>query len=113
MDQDQANRGVTLEGRGEWDEELGELVLQSKEKIEDYVRSKPHAALGIAAALGFVLGGGLTPRRLMRLGFAAGGPLLSRQLASEAFKLVMDTLEQDSEPKKAKRRSKRPAAEAE
>ena len=113
MDQEHANRDISFEGNSEWDEELGEIVMRTKEQIEEYVQSKPHAALGIAAAVGFVLGGGLTPRRLIRLGFAAGGPLLSRQLASEALRLVTERLEQGSEPSKAKRRSKRPSAEAE
>ena len=52
---------------------------------------RPHAALGIAAAAGFILGGGLTPRRLVRLGLSVGGPSLTRQLASQALRFATDT----------------------
>jgi hypothetical protein len=112
MDQDQVtNRGISAEGQSEWEGDFGDLVLRAKEKIEDYVQERPHAALGIAAAVGFVLGGGLTPRRLIRLGFAAGGPLLSRQLASEAFKFVLEMVEQPEQPK-PKRRGKKANADS-
>jgi hypothetical protein len=114
MDQEQAtNRGISME-EPEWEEQVGELVVRAKESIEEYVLEKPHAALGIAAAVGFVLGGGLTPRRLFRLGFAAGGPLLSRQIAQEAFRVVADALQSgSSQAKRGGRRAARAATKGE
>jgi hypothetical protein len=112
MDQDQVMHRVVSSAADTELDQLGELAARAKESIEEYVQEKPHAALGIAAAVGFVLGGGLTPRRLFRLGFAVGGPLLNRQLASEVFKFVAQTLSEDGpEPKPAKRRAKRSDAE--
>jgi hypothetical protein len=122
MNPDQTtSQGQIVEEHGPWGEQdLAELVGQACRTVEQYVQERPHTALGIAAAIGFVLGGGLTPRRLLRLGFAAGGPFLSRQLASEMFKIVTDAMddstqsqhgEEHSEHKTGKRRTKRPRSE--
>ena len=112
MDQDQAfHRVVSSAEDANWDQ-LGEIVARAKERIEEYVQEKPHAALGMAVAVGFVLGGGLTPRRLFRWGFAVGGPLLNRQLVSGAFKFVTQTLSEEApEPRRVKRRVKRTESE--
>jgi hypothetical protein len=114
MDQDQVtSRGFAGDGQSDLNDEIGDIVLRAKDAIEDYAQKNPHAAVGIAAAVGFVLGGGLTPRRLIRLAFAAGGPLISRQISTEIFKLVADALDQPtSEPPKPKRKAKRAASEA-
>ena len=111
MDQDQAFQRVASSVEdADWDQ-FGELIARAKESIEEYVHEKPHAALGMAVAAGFVLGGGLTPRRLFRLGFAVGGPLLNRELVSGVFRLIGQTLDEAPEPKRAKRRAKRTESE--
>ena len=80
------------------DEDFDVLAGRARDRIEAFVQEKPHAALGIAAAVGFVLGGGLTPRRLFKLSVAAGGPLLGRQLRSQAFRMVSEAIAQAGEP---------------
>jgi len=111
MDQDQAfQRVVSSVEDADWDQ-FGEIAARAKETIEEYVQQKPHAALGMAVAAGFVRGGGLTPRRFFRLGFAVGGPLLNRELVSGVFRLVAQTLDEVPEPKRAKRRAKRTESE--
>lgn len=51
------------------------------EMVKDYARENPHVALGAAAAVGFVLGGGLTPRILM-----AAGVFFGKRYMNEALK---------------------------
>ena len=72
-----------------------EIVERTRERVEEFVQEQPHAALGLAAAAGFILGGGLTPRRLLRLGMAAGGPALSRQIFDQVVRIAGETLEGD------------------
>lgn len=48
--------------------------------IGELAREHPHAALAGAAALGFVLGGGLTPRVLAMVGTFAGRRYANRVL---------------------------------
>jgi hypothetical protein len=66
------------------EEQMMAMAHEARRAVEEFVIEKPHAALAIAAASGFVLGGGLTPRRILRLGFAVAGPLLSRVLVQQA-----------------------------
>jgi hypothetical protein len=74
------------------EEELADIAARARADIEEFVRDSPHAALGIAAIAGFVLGGGLTPRRLLRLGLSIGGPTLTQKLTSHAADLLAETL---------------------
>jgi hypothetical protein len=78
----------TTEGEVDLEHDFAVLADQARDTIEQFVHERPHAALGLAAALGFVIGGGLTPRRLVRIGFAAGGPTLTRQIASELARIA-------------------------
>lgn len=68
----------------EIEDELSALAERAKHVIEDFVSEQPHAALAIAAATGFVVGGGLTPRRIMRIGLAFLGPTITRTVYREA-----------------------------
>jgi hypothetical protein len=91
------------------DQDVAKLAERARDTIEDFVREQPHAALGIAAAAGFILGGGLTPRRLLRIGLAAGGPALSRQIIDQVVRVAGEYLEDESElgarqPKREKTR---------
>lgn len=72
--------------------DLRKVADQVRTEVESFVRESPHVALGLAAALGFVLGGGLTPRRLLRLGIAFGSPALTKAAVGEAAKWLSDTL---------------------
>jgi hypothetical protein len=78
----------STEGETDLEHDFAVLADQARDSIEQFVHERPHAALGLAAALGFVIGGGLTPRRLVRIGFAAGGPALTRQIASELARIA-------------------------
>lgn len=73
--------------------ELSDMAERTRRAIEDFVIEQPHAALAIAAASGFVLGGGLTPRRLMRLGLLVAGPMLSRVAYTEATRALREIFE--------------------
>jgi hypothetical protein len=111
------NEERTTEARaakqGELDEDMTALAERARDSIEDFVREQPHAALGIAAAAGFILGGGLTPRRLLRIGLAAGGPALSRQLVDQVVRAASEFLDTEAEseparPRQPKREKTRP-----
>lgn len=75
------------------EDELMEAAARARRVIEDFVIEQPHAALAIAAASGFVLGGGLTPRRIMRLGLAFAGPALTRVAYAEATRALREMFE--------------------
>jgi hypothetical protein len=89
-------------GESDLDQDVARLAERARDTIEEFVREQPHAALGIAAAAGFVLGGGLTPRRLLRIGLAAGGPALSRQLVDQVMRRAGEFFEDDLEPPRAR-----------
>jgi ElaB/YqjD/DUF883 family membrane-anchored ribosome-binding protein len=90
------NEEQTTEDRGtDLEHDVTILAERARETIEQFVQEQPHAALGIAAAAGFVIGGGLTPRRLLRLGLASGGPVFSKQIFDQVLRFVTETLEQD------------------
>jgi ElaB/YqjD/DUF883 family membrane-anchored ribosome-binding protein len=105
------NEDRTAEGRAAEDSELDQdmvaMAERARDSIEAFVREQPHAALGIAAAAGFILGGGLTPRRLLRIGLAAGGPALSRQLVDQVVRAASDFMEEPRQPKREKTRPTR------
>ena len=85
--------GATRDERDEveLEKDLAVLADQARDAVVQFVHERPHAALGVAAAAAFILGGGLTPRRLVRLGLSVGGPSLTRQLASQALRFATDT----------------------
>jgi hypothetical protein len=84
--------------QGEFEEEVAALAERARSTIEEFVRAQPHAALGVAAAAGFILGGGLTPRRLFRLGLAAGGPALSRQVIDQVVRVAREAFDDEGRP---------------
>lgn len=108
----------TTEELGEENPELEHdvmaLATHARDAIEDFVQEQPHAALGLAAVAGFIVGGGLTPRRLLRLGFAAGGPLLSRQLRDQVLRFASEALQggRESEAKRSPSRRRRTKTES-
>ncbi|AUX38078.1 MULTISPECIES: hypothetical protein [Sorangium] len=54
------------------DDALGRLdATEVTRAVSAFARENPHVALAAAAGLGFLLGGGLTPRVLSRLGALA------------------------------------------
>ncbi|HEX9294742.1 MAG TPA: hypothetical protein VF881_02875 [Polyangiaceae bacterium] len=94
------------------EQDVAAMATRALEAVEEFVQEQPHAAIGLAAAAGFILGGGLTPRRLFRLGFAMGGPTLTRRIATEAFRIAQERLEGGQEeraPKPRHRAKKEPA----
>ena len=60
----------------------GEVIAQ----VETFARANPHLALAGAAALGFVLGGGLTPRLV-----GAVGMIAARRYMQGAMKESLDS----------------------
>jgi ElaB/YqjD/DUF883 family membrane-anchored ribosome-binding protein len=66
------NGTAPAELRDAWDEvssSVGELYRAADTFASEQTRARPHVALGVAAGIGFVLGGGLASR--------LGGTLLS------------------------------------
>ena len=55
-------------------------------------RESPHAALAIALAAGFVLGGGLTPRLLGSVAMIAGRTYLSRAVRETLANVVEEQI---------------------
>src|SRR5438552_9278660 len=56
---------------GEIEGRATEGLKQARTTIEGFARENPRVAVAIALGVGFVLGGGLTPRVLMGLGALA------------------------------------------
>jgi len=117
MSQERMESELT-EGDSDLEHDFAALANQARETIEQFVHDRPHAALGLAAALGFVIGGGLTPRRLVRIGIAAGGPAFTRQIAAQLARIANEAWitprdEQASESPERPTRSRRPEKEKE
>jgi hypothetical protein len=83
----------------ELQEQAAALVGEGRRIVEEFATERPHAAIAIAAGIGFVLGGGLTPRRLFRLGMLIGGPAITRELTDYVSELIGDRLDSPSERK--------------
>ena len=95
MNQEPTNESDLREQEEHLEQDMAALAERARDAIEQFVQERPHAALGIAAAAGFVLGGGLTPKRLFRLGFAAGGPMFSRQIAAQVLRMATEARSAD------------------
>jgi hypothetical protein len=91
MNQGQTTETGLAEGEQDLERNVAEFANRARDAIEEFVQEQPHAALGLAAAAGFIIGGGLTPRRLLRIGLAAGGPTFSRQVAAQVLRMANET----------------------
>lgn len=56
---------------GEMQQKAMEGIRDAQRTIESYARENPRTAVAVAVGVGFVLGGGLTPRILIGLGALA------------------------------------------
>lgn len=56
---------------GQMQEKALGSIREYRGTIEEFARENPRVAIGIAVGVGFVLGGGLTPRLLFGLGALA------------------------------------------
>jgi hypothetical protein len=56
---------------GEMQDKAVEGLKEARGTVEEFARTNPRIAIGIAVGIGFVLGGGLTPRILFGLGALA------------------------------------------
>ena len=102
MNQEQMTESGPAGSSDDLEKDVLELAEKAREAIEEFVHEQPHAALGIAAAAGFVLGGGLTPRRLLRLGLAATGPAPSRQIVEQVVRMASDAAVSPSAKKRGR-----------
>ena len=89
MDRDEAGEetGSLEEAEGEG-VDLRRAVLAAAE----LARESPHMALAIAAAAGFILGGGLTPRLLGTAAMIAGRTYLGRAMRATLSTVVQEQL---------------------
>ncbi len=75
-------RGERVEGEVEEREESEISIdpMMVVEEVSSFARENPHAALAGAFAVGFVLGGGLTPRLLGSIALVAGRAYLNKSV---------------------------------
>ncbi|WP_438025938.1 hypothetical protein [Sorangium sp. So ce233] len=72
MTDGEVNATQGRDGQEKVNEALGRLdATEVTRAVSAFARENPHVALAAAAGLGFLLGGGLTPRVLSRLGSLA------------------------------------------
>jgi hypothetical protein len=93
MDRTQTVKSDVAGDAEDFEREVMVIADRTRRAVEEFVKEKPHAALAVAAATGFLLGGGLTPRRIFRLGIALGSPVLSRQVLGLLSQYVTSTVE--------------------
>lgn len=71
-------------------------TAQVLDTVSSFARENPHTALAIAAGIGFILGGGLTPRLLGTIGMFAARQYM-RDAVNEALQgAVSEQLEQQA-----------------
>ncbi|WP_434044484.1 MULTISPECIES: hypothetical protein [Sorangium] len=77
------------DGQEKANEALGRLdATEVTRAVSAFARENPHVALAAAAGLGFLLGGGLTPRVLSRLGSFATRSYVKSTLAQAVGTLL-------------------------
>ena len=85
------NGKTPVELKDAWDDvstSLGDLYRAADSFASEQTRERPHVALGVAAGVGFVLGGGLASR--------LGGTLLSVGTRLVATRLLEEWLSTDN-----------------
>ncbi|MGK3998321.1 hypothetical protein [Sorangium sp. So ce1024] len=79
-------------------EALGRLdATEVTRAISAFARENPHVALAAAAGLGFLLGGGLTPRVLSRIGTIATRSYVKGTLAQMVGTLLDEQVRSQSQ----------------
>lgn len=79
------NGNAPAELRDAWDDvsaSLGDLYRAADSFANEQTRTRPHVALGVAAGVGFVLGGGLASRLGSTL-LSVGTRLVAKRLLEE------------------------------
>jgi hypothetical protein len=84
------------QGGGETAEQGGALDVQftldyALELVQDQARNHPMRTLGIAAGIGYVLGGGV-PKILVRLGMLFAGRIMTDAIATEGLRSLSTNL---------------------
>ncbi len=65
-------------------------LKEARSTIETFARENPRSAVAVAVGVGFVLGGGLTPRILLGFGALAARTYVRGQLGTYANGLLGD-----------------------
>lgn len=74
-----------ISGEGGTEEALDRIdTAQVLDTVSAFARENPHTALAVAAGIGFILGGGLTPRLLGTIGMFAARQYM-RDAVNEAL----------------------------
>jgi hypothetical protein len=90
MTDGEVNATQGRDGQEKANEALGRLdATEVTRAVSAFARENPHVALAAAAGLGFLLGGGLTPRVLSRLGSFATRSYVKSTLA-QAVGAILD-----------------------
>lgn len=66
--------------------------------VEGFARENPHVAVGAACALGFLLGGGLTPRLIGTLALLAGKRYVNETVRATMEGVLRDQLGRQGSP---------------
>ena len=95
-DDDQGLGGGETADQGGMGGQGGALDVQSTldyamEMVQEQVRTHPLRTLGIAAGVGYVLGGGV-PKILVRLGMLAAGRIMTDAIATEGLRSLSTNL---------------------
>jgi len=99
-DDDQTQAGSENAQSGSENAQMGEqsgaLDVQSTldyalEMVQDQARTHPFRTLGIAASVGYVLGGGV-PKILVRLGLLFAGRIMTDAIATEGLRSLSTNL---------------------
>ncbi|KYF68957.1 hypothetical protein [Sorangium cellulosum] len=89
MTDGEVNATQERDGQEKANEALGRLdATEVTRAVSAFARENPHVALAAAAGLGFLLGGGLTPRVLSRLGSFATRSYVKSTLAQAVGALL-------------------------
>jgi len=76
-----------------------EGLREARAAIEDFARHNPRAAVGIALGVGFVLGGGLTPRLLLGVGLFAARAMAKDYAKNQLSSITKGVFAQSDEGK--------------
>jgi hypothetical protein len=96
-DNDQAQGGgENAEQGGQGALDVQSTVDYALELIQDQARTHPMRTLGVAAGIGYVLGGGV-PKILVRLGLLFAGRLVTDAIATEGLRSLSGNLMGDQD----------------
>lgn len=81
------------------EQNISQGLLGLREGVEDFSKSHPRIAVGAALGLGFILGGGLTPRLLFGIGLLLGRRYARNYMRDRVIDTVRSLVDPSTESK--------------